>query len=182
MENKDAASSNIAVIIATPDDVVGIMDVQRITWLDTYPNEEAGITREDVAARFDFSDEERNTYIEKRRQSLTMDPDSHYWVAKEGDNVVGFCGVQKFESINEVGALYVLPEYQGNGIGKRLFEEGLKWLGDEKKIKIEAASYNIKAIKFYKSFGFIETGNPVTSAPHVLPSGMTIPETELIRI
>lgn len=39
---------NIRIVDSTPQDVFGIRNVQRITWIDTYPNLELGITKEDV--------------------------------------------------------------------------------------------------------------------------------------
>ena len=58
--------------------------------------------------------------------------------------------------------------------------QSLEWLSDDKKIVVEVASYNTKAINFYKSYGFVEDGqafNPVGN----LPNGKTIPETLMVR-
>ena len=35
---------------ARPEDAPRIVEIQEATWLDTYPNEEYGITREDIKA------------------------------------------------------------------------------------------------------------------------------------
>jgi ASC-1-like (ASCH) protein len=45
-----------------------------------------------------------------------------------------------------------LPEYQGKGIGKKLFRKALEWMDPD--AEIEVAAYNEKAIKFYQSFGY----------------------------
>lgn len=51
------------VVDATPDDVEGIKRVQAAGWLATYPNEEAGITREDIEEYPNSS--ERNERFER---------------------------------------------------------------------------------------------------------------------
>lgn len=90
-----------------------------------------------------------------------------FFVAKVGDKIVGFvAGDANWFSKRErkrVGAIHeivVLPEYQGQGIGKALMEKVLSyfkekgldtaelWVGDE----------NRKAYEFYKRFGFHENG------------------------
>ena len=42
----------ITIREAHPDDADAIREVQRQTWLATYPNEAYGITREDIEAQF----------------------------------------------------------------------------------------------------------------------------------
>jgi len=90
-----------------------------------------------------------------------------FFVAKVGDKIVGFvAGDANWFSKREkkqVGAIHeivVLPEYQGQGIGKALMEKVLSyfkekgldtaelWVGDE----------NERAHEFYKRLGFQSDG------------------------
>ena len=90
-----------------------------------------------------------------------------FFTAKVGGKIVGFvAGDANWFSKRErkrVGAIHeivVLPEYQGQGIGKALMERVLNyfkekgldtaelWVGDE----------NRKAFEFYKRFGFQQNG------------------------
>ena len=103
-------------------------------------------------------------------------------MAKVDGRVVGFNAPR----ITEDGrgrpfALYVLPDFQGLGIGYNLFQNSLDFLGG-RDLWFQVASYNKKAIDFYKRFGFIENG-PVTEHDSVakLPSGAQIPEIEMIK-
>jgi GNAT superfamily N-acetyltransferase len=170
----------IKVTGAITEDVYGIRRVQRLTWLETYPNEELGITREDVASRFVLDDTEEGKKKMEERKKRLADPNAPTWVAKDGDEVIGFCIASKGDE-NRVGAIYLLPEYQGQGIGRKLMETALSWLGDEKDIYIDVASYNHKAIRFYEKFGFTPSGRDISNPVAALPSGKTIPEIEMVK-
>lgn len=178
-EKKNIAET-IQVTDGITDDAEGILEVQKTTWIDTYQNEELGITKKDIQARFNFTAEERAEKIENCKKSIN-DLSSHFWVAKDKGEVIGFSVTRKWDDHNEIRAIYVLPDFQWKGVGKRLFEKGLEWLGSDKEIRIGVASYNKKAIDFYKNFGFVENIRPYTLEPHTLPSGKVIPEIQLIK-
>jgi ribosomal protein S18 acetylase RimI-like enzyme len=166
---------------ATPNDGEGIYHVQLHTWLATYPNAELGITREDIESRFRPTSEEAIRRRQARNQSINTDPQVHFWVAKEAERIVGFCMARKEEPQNILQAIYVLPEYQGTGIGKRLMQTALDWLGNQQDIVLTVASYNQNAINFYQRFGFTPSDRPAHSAVSTLPSGAVIPEIEMIK-
>ena len=159
-------------------DYEGIKRVQKITWLATYPDKKHGITREEIEARFN---QPPRRPIEESKKAIEGDKNSHYWVAEENDIVVGFCSALRKDGKDRIGAIYILPEYQGKGVGKKLIFEGIKWLGGKKDIFIGVASYNNDAIKFYKSSGFINTGEIGSSPASTLPFGSVIPEIEMIK-
>jgi ribosomal protein S18 acetylase RimI-like enzyme len=57
-----------------------------------------------------------------------------------------------------IGGIQILPEYQGLGIGTKIFENITKEAKIENKtIKLEVHKVNTKAIKFYKKLGFVVT-------------------------
>jgi ribosomal protein S18 acetylase RimI-like enzyme len=168
----------IEILKATPEDAQGIVDVQRDTWFATYPNEEYGITLDDIKSR-DWDNPERA----KRwgRTIENMSDKAHTWVVKVEDKVVGFCSALKGENKNEIRAIYLLPEYQGKGAGKKLISTALDWLGSEKDVSLEVVKYNKQAIDFYKRMGF-EVGQDLPPQPAgQLPSGKVMPEIEMIK-
>lgn len=180
-ENNEIMENQVQVVDAIPDDVYGIRNVQRVTWLATYPNERLGITREDIESRFANDDtDEGKKRMEERKQRFYQ-PNVHTWVAKDSDNIVGFCVATKEENNGRIRAIYLLPEYQGKGAGRQLMEAGLAWLGSDKDIYVNVASYNDNAIKFYERFGFVRTGRDVSDPVAALPSGKNIPETEMVK-
>ncbi len=174
-----AHMNNIFITIAIPKDARKIREVQKKAWLATYPSETHEITRQDIESNFS-NPETNEKWILQIAQSIKEDKNVHAWVAKDKSSIVGYCFVRKEEVINRIMGMYVLPEYQGKGIGKELLEKAIEWLDGNLPTVLEVASYNIKAINFYKTFGFVENGatqNEVAS----LPTGKIIPEIEMVK-
>ena len=170
------------IVIQTPkkEDISGIQDVFYKTWLATYPNEEIGITKEDIIERFKNSFSEEGL---KRRTNyfLNIPENELFLIAKEGPNVVGVCKFVKREKFNQLQAIYVLPKYQGKGIGFMFWEKAQEFIGDSKDIIVQVAAYNKQAISFYKKLGFIDTGKRFTDEKLKMPiSGVVMPEMEMI--
>ncbi len=174
---------NIKIRRSIPNDVYGIRDVQRETWLKTYPNKKEGITVEDIIEKFKVDRiPEGKKKIEEKKKKYYKDRNTGAWVAEDEGKIIGFCTAIKEGRHNRIGAIYILPAYQGKGLGKRLIEKAFSWLGDKKDILINVARYNKQAISFYKKFGFVKTGKAVTlDNAAKLPSGKFIPEIELVK-
>ena len=79
-------------------------------------------------------------------------------IAKDGDRVVGFVGYghhgPEDPDTGEVFALYVLPEYQGTGVGQRLMDAALEKLSACPHLCLWAVKGNDRAIRFYEKNGF----------------------------
>ena len=95
--------------------------------------------------------------------------------------IIGFCKVDKSAEFGEVDAMYVLPEFKGQGFGKKLMQKAFEWLGTEKNVILKVVSYNSHAIEFYKRMGFKETGKNVSYRGTKLPSGKEIPRIEMMK-
>ncbi len=167
---------------SVPEDVCGIYEVQRETWFKTYPNKEEGITHEDIEAKFKiYETPEGKKKIEERKKKY-KNRNIGTWVAEDDKKIVGYCMAIRKRENNRVGAIYVLPAYQGRGSGQLLIEKAFSWLGNKKNILINVARYNRQTIDFYKKFSFVETGKKGTlDEAAKLPSGKFIPEIELLR-
>ena len=173
---------NTIIRKSTPNDVYEIREVQRITWLDTYPNKEEGITVEDIINRFraDKTSQGKKKIEEYRKRY--QDKNTAMWVIEIKNKIIGFCMATKEDKNGRIQAIYVLPSHQSKGLGSKLIKETFKWLGDSKDILLNVASYNSKAINFYIKHGFIKTGKEGTLDDAAkLPSGKIIPEIELIK-
>ncbi len=167
--------------ITTPqvEDAEGMQDVFYYAWLATYPNEEYGVTRDDVEDRFkDRHDEAR---LEKRREALRAPgPNQKIFVAKDGSKVVGLCRAVISGERNEIGAIYIVPEYQGKGIGTMLWNEAKTFFDPTKDTFVKVVTYNTKAIAFYTKLGFVDTGNRFADERFRLKSGAIMPEMEMV--
>jgi ribosomal protein S18 acetylase RimI-like enzyme len=172
--------NNILITTPIPEDAEGIQTVYFETWLDTYPNAEAGITREDIEHMFmDVFTEET---LQKRRETLANAPEDGklFLIAKDRNTVVGLCGVTIQEEFNKLGIIYVLTGYQRKGIGKKLWEAIISFLDKEKDTIVRVATYNSKAISFYEKLGFIDTGKRMSDEKWRMKSGSLLPEMEMI--
>ncbi len=77
-----------------------------------------------------------------------------YRVAQIDNKIVGFASATMEDWKNMLQAIYILPEYQGKGIGKNLLNKVFDFFKDWEEIYLKVASYNQKAINFYQNFGF----------------------------
>ena len=169
----------IIVEEAKPEHVEGIQEVFYRTWLDTYPNEEAGITVEDIEARFKGANAEEKL-AKRRADILNLQPNKKYFVALDGQKVVGICRGEKNEKENRLNAIYALPGYQAQGIGTQLWSEIKTFFDPLKDIYLGVATYNQKAIDFYSKLGFQDTGKRYTEEWTRMESGATLPEMDMV--
>lgn len=122
------------------DDIASIFEVRtsvRENYLDRDGLRELGITEESVAA--------------------SLETDHGAWVAECDDNVVGFSMANVGDG--SIFALFVLPDFEGLGIGGRLLALAADWLRDQ---GLEAAwlttDESTRAAAFYERQGWRTDG------------------------
>ncbi len=87
-------------------------------------------------------------------------PRAAYFVAEVDGKVVGGCGVQHLngtdKNIAELQKLYVLKEYRGLGLGKKLVDKSIEFAKQAgyEAIYLETFENMIEAQNLYKKFGF----------------------------
>lgn len=170
---------SIRIVKAESEHVHGIQEVFYRTWLDTYPNKEFGITIDDVEDRF----KGRNSTgrIEKRRRDIENPvPGRKFLIALDGEKVIGVCCATKGQWENRLDAIYILPEYQGTGVGTQLWKQIEKFFGRSKDILVGVATYNDRAINFYRKLGFIDSGHRYTEERLRMKSGAVLPEMDMV--
>ncbi len=164
---------------AKPEDAEAIQKVYRETWLATYPNEEYGITREDIEDMFSKNDNPETLERVKERIK-NLGEHTRILVVEIDRKIVGTSRILREESRGKFQTCYVLPEYQGKGIGSMFWNNALKWFDVEKDIFLEVAVYNKNAIYFYEKLGFVDTGKRISDERFKLKSGVVIPEIEMV--
>lgn len=177
-----AELKSTTVELAVPEDAEAISELLRRTWWTTYPSKDAGITEEDIRLRTDGANGERIAEnIEKWRKQIEASNESGVvFAARCGGTVVGMAAPSIIDGVRHVGAIYVLPEYQGHSIGKKLMEKVLEWHGSDDDIYLSVASYNTNAINFYKRFRFEVTDKTIIDEGNVYGNTL-IPEIEMVR-
>lgn len=87
------------------------------------------------------------------------------WLAEQADKIVGFCRIGREENngelLGEIVALYLLPQFQRQGIGKQLMQAGIDQLRQRgySIIVLWVLKSNVQARQFYEHCGF--TAEPV---------------------
>jgi ribosomal protein S18 acetylase RimI-like enzyme len=143
---------------ASPDDVMDIISIQRQSWLDTYPNDAAGVSRDWVQARVDgWTDLGRLARRIGKIEQAQDDPDLLYRVAKDdGGKIVGLSIAIRDGDAQVIGTIHVKKSYYGTGLAQRLMDEIIAWSDKARPLELEVASYNERAKAFYRKYGFKE--------------------------
>lgn len=163
----------------SPNDVKIVDQIYYSNWLTVYPNEFFGITKDDIHEIYkDIESESEITRMQNYIRSLPGRV--KYLMAEKDGVVVGLCRSNVFGDFNELQAMYIMPEFQRQGIGKKLWEASLKFYNINNPTILYVAEYNLKAIDFYRFLGFIETGEYLSSKVHQMPiSKVVIPEIKM---
>lgn len=149
-----------------PEDIEAATEMRLQSWLDTYPNEEAGVTREWVEAR--NAKQRTPEAVERRRKQ--MEEFGAGWVARVNGEIVGSTTPYKDQyGIQHVGSLYVKKEYHGTGIGSALMQKILEWSDQTQPLVLSVVSYNERAKAFYRKWGFKEIAGSERLFADVIP-------------
>ncbi|MBI3983711.1 GNAT family N-acetyltransferase [Candidatus Microgenomates bacterium] len=151
---------------AVAEDVVGIVFVQATNWISHYPTRVFDITEDDIRS-VDF-----NSKI-AAWQHILRSPQYRIWVAKEEQSVVGFIAARKDSEGGEIYEQHTLPDHQKQGVGRRLLEQALVWIGANLSVSLRTPSY-APGISFYERQGFAIDNEGMVDFIH-LPSGKQIP-------
>lgn len=171
-------TQHVTLAKAVPEDAETLAQIKQRIWLTTYQNKALGITEAEILSK-DFLCPQR---IAKRAEHMGVTNGINYTlVARIGSEIVGYGRAVKGKKYHEIVTLYILPEWQGQGIGSMLFKALLAWLGDDSDVKLGVVPYNAKAIRFYEKFGFT-LGEEIPHDSPVFPSGKDLPEVEMLRV
>src|SRR3989338_3456524 len=178
---KFTTDNKVDIRLARPEDAAQIQEVVYQTWLATYPNEEAGISVDDIE---DLNRKRAQTQTPEEREKNLREapPGQHVLVAVVDEKVVGMCRMIVSEQKNQLKAIYILPEHQGKGIGGKLWYEAQKFIDHNKDTFVEVATYNVGAIGFYEKLGFMDTGRRLSDECFRMKSGAIIPEMEMVKM
>jgi ribosomal protein S18 acetylase RimI-like enzyme len=177
------SAAQVVVEAAVPADAEVLRHIQSETWYATYVSAEHGVTYEGLKL---FQEGENGERIEHRtafwrdRIITAAGGTNAVFMARAAGQPVGFVAPMFWADQWRVGALYVLPEAQGQKAGSALMRAALGWLGDGRDFYCHVAEYNDRAISFYRRFGFELTGRRFDDAGS--PPGARIPELEMLRV
>ncbi|AND41422.1 GNAT family N-acetyltransferase [Cytobacillus oceanisediminis] len=127
------------------EDIKQVQEVAKTTWNATYE----GIIPLEVQEKF------LNSAYNDDRMMQRLGRSTLYVAEIEG-RVVGFANFSQVREDGkvELGAIYLYPEQQGNGIGSALLQKGIKDLEGVNKIYINVEKDNKIGKTFYEAKGF----------------------------
>lgn len=138
------------------------------SWLDTYVNDEMGVTREWIEKR---NKRQMSDAYKKRRLDQLNNPNSTGWVAKDTNGTI--IGVatpcSDDEGVQHVGSLYVDTNWHSKGVGSALMQKIIDWFDSSKPIVLGVATYSERATAFYRKWGFVEISGSETLFDNMIP-------------
>jgi len=143
------SQAEIAIRNWTREDFSIVKNILLTTWKNTY----TFIPEEDILLHFE------KHYSEDRLIEILNDPFSNGIIAEVNSVPAGW--LKLFEDhINKkffVSSLYVLPDYQGFGLGKKLLNEAYRIAKEKQfsKVWLGVMKQNVKSLEWYKNLGFI---------------------------
>jgi len=82
------------------------------------------------------------------------------WVAQVDEQIVGFSMADLKD--NSIWALFLLPEYEGQGLGRTLLDRAVRWLFEQGCDRIWLSTDpQTRAAGFYRHLGWIDVGRTV---------------------
>ncbi|TDP03383.1 GNAT family N-acetyltransferase [Flavobacterium sp. 245] len=160
----------IKITEAFVEDIAKIQEIANITWPITY-GEILTAAQLDYMLDLIYSDEALTRQIQNKEQL--------FYLISDSESTIGFIGIEhnyKNEAITKIHKIYLLPETQGKGYGKLVFEsiEKLASANNSSELLLNVNRFNT-ALNFYKKLGFeiketvdIEIGNGYLMEDYVM--------------
>ena len=138
---------NIIIRKANIEDAKEIVEVKMSSWLTSYK----GLIPDEVLKNRQDTMKERIIKTENQIKEY-----NNIYVAVDNDKVIGTMSYgksrnEKYKDYGELNFIYLLDEYKGLGIGKRLFFTGIREI-----IDMGFNSFILNVLKGNKTIGFYE--------------------------
>lgn len=131
-------------------DIPGIRSVLAVTWRDTYSSflSESSIAK--VTAEW-HSPKVLEAEINQSSTFLAVAESSSH-------DIVGMVTAHSHEEVLLIARLYVLPEFQRQGIGEGMMKESYRAFPQARRVRLDVEEQNLKGRAFYRKLGFREVG------------------------
>lgn len=138
----------------TEEEIKGKAFVHWSSWHDSYP----GLVNQQYLDNLTL----------QKCETIAFEWPDNIIIAKDQNCVIGFIGYgdqgKELPDYGEIFSLYVLHEYRGKGVGRRLMEAAFEKLDERKRICLWVLKENKRAINFYQKIGFRPDGTEKLSA------------------
>lgn len=139
----------IEIVTATANDYRTIRDIAYQTWPIAYG---------EILSKPQLDYMLEAFYNEDVLKDSVLNKGHHFVLAKEGEDALGFASFEhKYNQKHQtkIHKIYILPQTQGKGIGKRLidFVENVAGENHSTSLSLNVNRFN-KALSFYQKMGF----------------------------
>ena len=102
----------------------------------------------------------KESWSEADFEASLADPTRFFWVAKEGETLLGFCGLSQSFEQGDILNIGVCPDQRGKGIGSILLQQAIQCFKEQggKELFLEVRASNAAAKALYEKFGFCRIG------------------------
>jgi len=165
------SESTFIISAMTPSDVEAATHMRLASWLDTYVNEEHGISKDWIEER---NKQQSTPEALERRKKMLSGGDNKGFVAKDKNGTIIGAAMpyRDAKGIQHVGSLYVAKTWHGMGVGGALMQEIINWSDPSQPIVLGVVTYNERAKAFYRKWGFSEIPGSETLFDNKLPEIM----------
>ncbi len=135
-------------------DLESVNSLTMQSWLDTYVNEEFGVTREWIeqfwADKAGDDKEALGWKLEHEKMNFLVATDNNGELVARSSQIVLPNGVQLIRT------MYIDKRFHGSGLADRLMKAMIDWFDNAKPIELGVTTFNQRAKNFYKKWGFEE--------------------------
>ena len=142
----------IEILRASPSDLVYVREIALETWPKTFADI---LTPDQISYMLQWM------YDLEALKSQVLEKNHVFLLAKEKGKYLGFCSFEVHSSEDlktKIHKIYILPDTQGKGIGKKLIEavEHIAKENGDTHLFLNVNKHNNSAIDFYRHIGFYE--------------------------
>ncbi len=139
----------ITIRLSRKSDLRAYTDLLQRTFQRTYASEKLGLKRAYFSRRV-FNTESTQDYL---KESLRQGSNQRAWLAFYGSRLVGSVTMTRKGKDCELRGFYVDSRVQGKGIGKALYNLGMKFAGS-RDIVLDLYAHSTKTLGMYKRWGY----------------------------
>lgn len=133
------------------------MRVWRQSWLDTYPSEDEGVSRNwvDQYTQKWLARDELNLRTQQMEERLNAPGSRFTRIARDsGGTILGLLFGAKDQEKQELQRFYVDKDFHGTGLANALMAEFLDWSDTDRPVEVSVARYTGRARSFYGKYDF----------------------------
>ena len=132
-------------------DLAAYTVMMQATYESAYVDESIGLTKACFSPEVFASDDTRD-YLQSK---LVNNDTQKSWMAVDEGAIIGAVTIEAHGSECKLSGFYVLPDYQGRGVGTMLWQKAVEF-ADGRAITLDIYTHNKKTIQLYEHWGFRE--------------------------